>query len=104
MFNKPWLNAVSASGYIAVLVWIMMNIERVSKQHQNQYFLPVIFISIFTLSAAVMGGLFLLRPILMYLEGKKKPAVQFFFQTVGYFAGITVVLLVCLLLGIIPRN
>lgn len=104
MKNKPWLNAFGASSYIALLVWIMTGIESTAKHHRNEYFLPVIFISMFTLSAAVMGGLFLLQPILLYLEGKKKPAVRMFVQTVLYFAGITGILFAGLLLGFIPTT
>jgi len=40
-------------------------------------------LSLFTLSAAVMGYLFAAEPIMMYLDGKKKEAVNFFFTTVG---------------------
>lgn len=102
MFKKSWFNALCASGYIALLVLVMASIEQSTKHSRNEYFLPVIFISMFTLSAAVMGGLFLLQPVLMYLDGKKKQAVRMFFQTVLYFAGVTGILLVGLLSGVIP--
>lgn len=60
----------------------------------NQYIAPLMIISLFTLSAAVMGYVFLFQPFKMYTEGKKKEAVKLFLQTLGIFGGITGILFV----------
>jgi hypothetical protein len=52
----------------------------------------IALISLFTLSAAVMGYLFCYQPAQLYFEGKKKDAVRLFLQTVAVFALITVIL------------
>jgi len=50
-------------------------------------------LSLFVLSAAVMGFLFVYQPLQLYLDCHKKEGVDFFFKTVGSFAIITVLLI-----------
>ena len=66
----------------------------------NQYIAPLMIISLFTLSAAVMGYVFLFQPFKMYTEGKKKEAVKLFLQTLGIFGGITGILFVLYFFGV----
>jgi hypothetical protein len=48
-----------------------------------------------------MGYLFFYQPVQLFIEGKKKQAVNLFIQTVGVFAVITAVVLALLLLRVI---
>ena len=50
-------------------------------------------LSLFVLSAAVMGYIFFYQPTQLYLAGKHKEAVNMFLKTVGFFATITLVFL-----------
>lgn len=43
-----------------------------------------LFVMIFVFSAAVSGALVLGKPVLLYLEGKKREAVEFFAFTLGW--------------------
>jgi len=61
---------------------------------------PIAMISLFTLSAGVMGYIFGLQPILLYLDGKKKAAVQLFLKTLMVFGLLTVVMLILLFTGV----
>jgi len=49
-------------------------------------------LSLLVLSVTVMGYLFILVPVQLYIDGAKKEAVSFFLRTVGWFAAITAVL------------
>jgi len=51
------------------------------------------FLMIFVLSAAVSGALILGKPILMYLEGKKKEAIKLFAITLGWMLILLIILL-----------
>jgi hypothetical protein len=62
---------------------------------------PIVIISLFTLSAAMMGYLFLFQPLQLYLDGKKKLAVNLFIQTLATFAGLTALFLVLYFTGIL---
>lgn len=96
--KNPIGNAVLALVYIVIVVSVMSFLNRTSGGHDT-FITPILALSLFTLSAAVMGYLFLGQPIQMYLDGKKKPAVTFFMKTVGTFAVITIIVLLVSLSG-----
>jgi len=48
-----------------------------------------------------MAYIFLYQPVQLFIDGKKKQAVNLFVRTVGIFAVFTAVILVLLLSGII---
>lgn len=93
MFQKPYTNALIATLYIVVVVTFMQNAPRFLNVDDSNFLAPVIFLSLFVLSASIMGFLFVGQPILLYLDGKKKEAVSFFGATVAFFAGITIVII-----------
>jgi len=62
---------------------------------------PIAMVSLFTLSAAVMGYIFGYQPAQLYFDNKKKQAVNLFIQTVAVFGAITAVVFVLLFTGII---
>jgi hypothetical protein len=51
------------------------------------------FLMLFVLSAAISGALVLGKPILLYLEGSKKEAVELFGATLGWIFILVVVIL-----------
>jgi len=57
------------------------------------------FLLLFVVSATVMGALVFGRPILWYLDGRKREAVELAGITIGGLAIITVVVLFTLALG-----
>ena len=91
MTKNPLLNALAASLYIVIIALVMFygtkNLGPV-----DSVIAPIAMVSLFTLSAAMMGYIFLFQPIQLYLDGKKKIAVNLFLQTLACFAGITVII------------
>lgn len=88
MSKNPILNALSASTYIVLIASFMFwGVQFAPKQ--DTWLAPVAMISLFTLSAAVMGYLFCYTPLALFLEGKKKAAANLFLQTVGTFGILT---------------
>jgi len=100
MNKKAVINGFVAFAYIFILVSVMNFVSR-SAEQPDSILAPIAAISLFTLSAAVMGYLFCLQPIQLYLDGKKKQAVSQFLQTVTVFGIITVVLVGLLFSGIL---
>lgn len=85
--------------YVIVVV-IVMNLGTVLMSDQQSFMAPVAVISLFTLSAAVMGYLFCYQPASLYLDDKKKEAVSFFLNTVLTFGVLTVVVVVLTFAGV----
>ena len=99
MTQNPFVNALVATLYIMLISSVMFYGSK-AMSHQSSFLAPVVGLSLFTLSAAVMGYLFCYQPIQLYFDGKKKEAVDLFLQTVGIFGGITALTLLLLFSGI----
>lgn len=90
-------NALGTLIYIAVVSQIMANGDKLFGS-MSDFLAPIAFLSLFTLSTAVVGSLIVGKPLMLYLDGKKKEAVTLFMQTVGWLAGFTIILMVVLAL------
>src|SRR6185437_5489428 len=99
MTKNPFINAVAATLYITAVATIPFFGKSLFGSG-NSFLIPIAMISLFTLSAAVMGFLFLYQPLLLLLDGHKKKAVNLFLQTVATFAGITIIIFILLSLRI----
>jgi hypothetical protein len=100
MTKNPIVNALIASVYIAAIS-LIIDLGTKFTPKADFFLAPVAIISLFTLSAAVMGYLFGLQPIQLFIEGKKKEAVAIFLKTVIIFALFTFIELILLFSGVI---
>lgn len=97
--KKPIINALLAALYIIVIVFGMSTfVDQPDKE--ASLIAPITMLSLLTLSVAVMGYLFFSQPLMLYLDGQKKEAVNFFLKTVLTFAVIVVIFLALLSTGV----
>lgn len=101
MTKNPVVNALSASAYIIVGVSVMSFVSQTLRNKPDTFFAPIVFLSLLTLSVAVMAFLFFYQPLLFLIEGKKKEAFDLLVKTIGVFAAITIVALTLLFAGLI---
>lgn len=101
MSKNPLVNALGASAYIGLVVLLLNVVSRTQGNQPDTAFAPVAFLSLLTLSAAVMAYLFFYQPLQLFIGGKKKDAVDLFTRTVGAFAVFTAMVWLLLLLGVI---
>lgn len=100
MTKNPIVNALGASAYIVFIVTIMTLVTRPLKDKPDTFFAPVTVLFVLTLSVAVMAYLFFYQPLQLFIEGKRKEAVNLFIQTVGVFGVITALILGLLFSGL----
>lgn len=93
MTKNPILNAILAAGYICGLVSLMSLFVDSEVEHVVPMLIPILMLSLFTLSAAVMTMIFFYEPFRMYFDGQKQEAVTLVVKTVGYFAVFAVAVL-----------
>src|ERR1051325_10975661 len=85
MIKNPYLNAVWAALYIVIIVTVINKFTSIVAIQQTLY-IPMVMLSLFVFSAAIMGLLFIYEPLKLFLEGKKEAGLHFFFKTLGTFA------------------
>ncbi len=103
MFNNPFITALGASAYIFLVVGIMNYVSHMLRDKPDTFLAPLTALFMLTLSVAVMAYCFFYQPLQLFIEGKKKEALQFFVRTVGIFSIFTAVVLIFLLSGIIKK-
>jgi hypothetical protein len=91
--KNPYLNALFAALYIGVVGTFLHYVEQGHANTPDKWWSGIAFISLVTLSVAMMGYFFAFKPLQMYLDGEKKIAVEFFLKTLGTFAVFTIALL-----------
>jgi len=101
MSKNPFINALSASAYIILVVSVMTFVTAPLKNKPDTFFAPITVLFVFTLSAAVMAILFFYQPLQLFIEGKKKEAINLLVHTVGIFAAFTAVVLTLLFFGLV---
>lgn len=99
MTKNPFINAIAGLIYITLVASIMFfGLEHA--EPGNSVIVPIAVLSLFSLSAAMMGYIFLFQPVQLYLDGKKKQATTLLVHTTLIFAAITTVIFLLLLSGI----
>ena len=90
MMRNPFYNAVLAVGYIVLVAHVMYYGSKMAGPAEPSVLVPIAILSLFVLSAAVMGYIFLFQPVQMYLDGAKKESVDLFVRTIAAFAVLTI--------------
>ncbi|MFM2357675.1 MAG: hypothetical protein RJA61_412 [Candidatus Parcubacteria bacterium] len=97
--KKPFLHALGAALYIVGIVFVAQIVGGALKDQNETIIIPMTMLSLFVLSAAVMGFLFLSEPLYLLAENQKQDAVIFFAKVVGFFACFVAVFTVLLFLS-----
>ena len=98
MNMNPFLNAFAAALYIVLIVNIM-NALTSSVVPKETLLIPMTMLSLFVLSAAFMGFVFMYKPFQLYFDNRREEALSFFIKTVGAFACFTLAFIATLLLS-----
>ena len=101
MTKNPFINALGASAYIILVVSVMTFVTQPLRNKPDTFFAPITILFVLTLSVTVMAYLFFYQPLQLFIEGKKKEAVNLFVKTVGIFAAITAFVLALLFFRLI---
>ena len=96
--KKPFLHALTAAVYIITIVLVIQVFGAALHDRTDTILIPMTMLSLFVLSAAVMGYLFLSEPFILYFENRKQEAVTFFVKVVGIFACFVIAFMVVLFL------
>jgi hypothetical protein len=89
-------NAIATALYVVSIGTFMFYVPRMFAEDKDTVFIPIAILMMFVWSASVCCALLFGRPILWYMDGRKKEAVSLIFATLGIFFVITVLAVVML--------
>lgn len=89
MTRNPYINALVAGLYIVGIVLLITYGPALVRDKPDTILAPMAMLSLLVLSAAFMGYVFFFQPVLMFMDGQKREAIELFTKTLISFAGIT---------------
>ena len=92
LFKKALANSLGVLVYCGLVGYVMVIGDRIFGKIDN-VFGVVAFLMLFVLSTAIVGSLVLAKPIIYYLDGKKKEAISLLLYTIGILFLMTIIIL-----------
>ena len=77
-------------GYIVLLVTLIFNGGKIfgGAEPENNLLFPIVFLLLFVISAAITSFMVFGRPVMWYIDGHKKEALQLLGLTLGFLVFI----------------
>lgn len=93
--KNGFLDAIATALYIIIVASFMYNIGSALPK-EDVVFIPIAMLLLFVFSAAFTGMLVFGKPIMMYLDGKKKEAILLIGYTLGFLFILTILAFILL--------
>jgi hypothetical protein len=88
------ISAFGTAAYIAAISYFLFyGTKFIGLNGEESVIMPALMLSLLVFSAAITGTLIFGRPVMWYIDGKKKEALSLLAYTLGMFFGIIAVAL-----------
>ena len=92
IIQQSFLLALGEAGYIFLVALLMFGVQKFFGDKPDPPIIaPIAFLLLFVLSAAISGALILGKPLMLYLDGQKKEALQLFGFILAWLAVFLIV-------------
>lgn len=88
IIKQALINSISTAVYIILVVSFIFSLQKFQIL-EGTVFIPIAMLLLFVSSAGITGTLVLGKPIMLYLDGKKKEAVSLLGYTLGILLTMT---------------
>ncbi|MGV8142300.1 MAG: hypothetical protein ACP5NS_01545 [Candidatus Pacearchaeota archaeon] len=96
ILKKAFLNATLTATYVVLVVLFVFSLQNFQEE-PDTIIIPMAMILLFVCSAAITGFLVFGKPIMWYIDGKKKEAISLLAHTLGMLFIITIIFFVFLI-------
>ncbi|MFA5857333.1 MAG: hypothetical protein WC867_08275 [Candidatus Pacearchaeota archaeon] len=96
IIKRALIDAIGTTSYIILIVLFISSLEVFSSK-KDIIIIPMAMLLLFVCSAAITGFLVFGKPVMLYIDGKKKEAVSLLVYTLGILFLITLVFFIFLI-------
>src|SRR5690349_2669704 len=96
ILNRALIDSLGTFVYIVLIVSLIFSLQMFSSKPDN-ILIPIAMLLLFVCSAAITGFLVFGKPIMLYIDGKKKEAVSLLIYTLGILVLITIIAFISLI-------
>ncbi|MBI2449138.1 hypothetical protein HYV49_02470 [Candidatus Pacearchaeota archaeon] len=90
IIRRAFIDSVGTAVYIIIVVSFIFSL-RVLAPKEDIIIIPIAMLLLFVCSAAITGFLVFGKPVMLYIDGKKKEAISLLSYTLGILALITLI-------------
>jgi len=95
LIRQAFFLALGEGIYISLVALAMFIVEKFFGSKPDPVIIaPIAFLLLFVISASISGALILGKPLMLYLDGKKKEAIQLFGSTLAFLVLFLIVALI----------
>ena len=96
IIKNALIDTIGTTAYIILVVSFIFSLQ-VLAPNEDIIIIPIAMLLLFVCSAAITGFLVFGKPVMLYIDGKKKEAVSLLTHTLGMLVLITIVAFIFLL-------
>jgi hypothetical protein len=96
IIKRAFIDAVGTAAYITLVVLFIFSLQIFASKEDN-IIIPIAMLLLFVCSAAITGFLVFGKPLMLYIDGKKKEAVSLLGCTIGMLFLITIIIFIFLI-------
>ncbi len=96
IIKRAFIDAVGTVVYIILVVSFMFSLQIFSSKQDN-IIIPMAMLLLFVCSAAITGFLVFGKPVMLYIDGKKREAVSLLGYTIGILFLINIIIFIILI-------
>ena len=90
IIRRAFIDAIGTAVYIILIVSLIFSLQFLAPK-EDIIIIPIAMLLLFVSSAAITGFLVFGKPVMLYVDGKKKEAVALLGYTLGILVLITII-------------
>lgn len=94
--NRAIINALATAVYIILVVSLISSLQAFSAKPDNNILIPIAMLLLFVCSATITGFLVFGKPVMLYMDGKRKEAMSMLGYTLISLVILTIIAFVLL--------
>ena len=96
IIKRAFIDSVGTAAYIVLVVSSIFSLQ-IFASKEDIIIIPIAMLLLFVSSAAITGFLVFGKPVMLYIDGKKKEAVSLLGYTIGMLVLITLISFILLI-------
>lgn len=96
IIKRAFIDSVGTFVYIVLVISLIFSLQSFPEA-EDIIIIPIAMLLLFVCSAAITGFLVFGKPVMLYIDGKKRDAVLLLGYTLGILALITIIMFILLI-------
>ena len=97
IIKRAFIDSFGTTAYIILVVLFIFSLQSLFSEKEDIIIIPVAMLLLFVSSAAITGFLVFGKPVMLYVDGKRKEAISLLAYTLGILLLMTILFFILLM-------